>query len=872
MSIKLFISYSHVDEQLMGKMRNHLTPLTKTSSLEIWYDRALLPGDKLDETIKQKLDESDIVLFLISSDFLSSYSCYDVELMSVINDKKHKNKIVVPLILRSCAWKETDLQQFTAIPNDGTAITSHENIDEPLHECAKRIKALIDFLTLLPPTSNKKIENSVESIFTVSGYFLEFLDDTEIVFQHKHKDTIGLSDIFVYPDLRVIDDNDDKIDVVINSKELIFNFEKNARTALVIGDEQSGKTALAKQAFKNIYSNGLYPILIECGQLPTKVRIDKILESAISKQYIETNYLDVLNVKDKCILILDDFHKIKLNAKHQRILLEKLSRISSKILVFADSEIQLNEPSYTIFEDHINYEILRFSYLKKAEIISKWNQIGIEESIEEHELQLLNDRSRQHIDSVIKRNVIPSKPIFILTVLQTLESVRPSDYSLTSHGHCYEFLITQSLYRANISRDDLAICINYLSEFAYFIYKRHGYSISEKEYEEFANSYSRNFIIESHEKVLETLISARIVCKHDKLYYFRYKYIYYFYVAKFVAENITEENVQQIISTLCEGLHRAKNANILIFITHHTKNQVIFDEILYHASEIFKAYAPCNLKGEDVAYLQEVIKTIPKLIIEHRDVEDERRKQLENKDMQEGLESSSASEEYSDTQELETDETYSNATLAEINSSIKAVDLIGQIVRNRHGDLTKEQLSKLADASISVGLRFLDFYLEIHESAEDEIIGIITELISEHWSIPNNEIEKSARNMYVRMCYEIIFHVLRRIAFSNGSEKLLGLFDEISKKSPDSPAVMLLNLAIKLEFSNKLPMAYLIHLATEFKSNFIASRMMQQLVVQHLYLHYVSVKDKQRISAILDLPIASQRIMQGQKKLKSIKE
>jgi hypothetical protein len=208
------------------------------------------------------------------------------------------------------------------------------------------------------------------------------------------------------------------------------------------------------------------------------------------------------------------------------------------------------------------------------------------------------------------------------------------------------------------------------------------------------------------------------------------------------------------------------------------------------------------------------------------------------------------------------------AHLADINSSAKSVEIIGQILRNRHGDLTKPQLIELAEASFGTGLRFLDFYLELVSTSEEEILGIISNLIKKDDRIDNSKIEKIARRFYVHICYEFTFGVIKKIAFSTGSDKLLGIFDEVSNKEPDSAAIKLINLAIKLEFDSSIPFKLMEELISEFKPNFVAKRMVQQLVIQHLYLHHIDITEKQRISSILGIPINTQRRIQRQRKTK----
>ena len=76
--IKLFISYAHEDEELCEKLKSHLTSLQREGIIDPWYDRKIMPGENWDKKIKEKLEEADIFLFLISVDFINSKYIYEV--------------------------------------------------------------------------------------------------------------------------------------------------------------------------------------------------------------------------------------------------------------------------------------------------------------------------------------------------------------------------------------------------------------------------------------------------------------------------------------------------------------------------------------------------------------------------------------------------------------------------------------------------------------------------------------------------------------------------------------------------------------------------------------------------------------------------
>jgi len=69
--IKLFISYAHEDEKYKEELEKHLKPLQRNGVVESWNAREILPGVVWENEIKTELEEADVILFLISPDFVA---------------------------------------------------------------------------------------------------------------------------------------------------------------------------------------------------------------------------------------------------------------------------------------------------------------------------------------------------------------------------------------------------------------------------------------------------------------------------------------------------------------------------------------------------------------------------------------------------------------------------------------------------------------------------------------------------------------------------------------------------------------------------------------------------------------------------------
>ena len=119
---KIFVSYSHLDERHRESLESHLKVLKSAGLLELWHDRRINPGDDWKGKIDHALEEADVVVLLVSSDFLASDYCNDVELSRALERNANGNCRVVPVIVRDVNWKLSRFSNLQALPTDGRPI------------------------------------------------------------------------------------------------------------------------------------------------------------------------------------------------------------------------------------------------------------------------------------------------------------------------------------------------------------------------------------------------------------------------------------------------------------------------------------------------------------------------------------------------------------------------------------------------------------------------------------------------------------------------------------------------------------------------------------------------------------------------------
>lgn len=107
---RLFLSYSRIDAEYRQELLVHLSPLK--TSLDIWHDQHLQAGADWKRAIDDSLMAADIVLLLLSPDFLASEYCIEVELRSAFERWHAKSTCIVPIVVRECFWNVTPIAQL----------------------------------------------------------------------------------------------------------------------------------------------------------------------------------------------------------------------------------------------------------------------------------------------------------------------------------------------------------------------------------------------------------------------------------------------------------------------------------------------------------------------------------------------------------------------------------------------------------------------------------------------------------------------------------------------------------------------------------------------------------------------------------------
>lgn len=690
--------------------------------------------------------------------------------------------------------------------------------------------------------------------FAVKDSFQNFLQDPGLRLEHPIKGVLRLIDIFIYPDLREINDRSKGVkDKTIQGQELFS--ECRADNLLILGADQSGKTSLAKALFWEYHKQGLAPLFVD-GKKFHNARPDRLLDRITSEIFGEQ--YDVSNAeyyrqidRNKRVIIIDNFHALRFRRKEEEAFLDLMEKFAGKLVFLANDLAQrINQivEGGIVLERRQRYRQLRilpFGHVRRNALIEQWCLLDSTLGNEEEALAKKVIFMERLMDTVIGKNFVPPYPVFLLAMLQAQEGTTPFNTNAGTYGYFYELLIRNSLAHGS-DRVQLDIKLGYLAYLAFETYKASNYTFSASELQRVHERYQNRYAFRlNYQALRQELIDHGILeCIEDD-HRFKYKYIYYYFVASFLRDHITDDTIREEIAKLSSRLDDEDSANILLFLAHLSKDPFIISQMLDKAAKQYAEFDPAKL-AEDTGFLRLDGKYIASQYIE-RDVTTTRRERLEQLDRiakaeREQTPSSEASES-NDPFEF----------LLRLTSAFRTMQILGQLLKNFVGTLERAQKQQISRECYSLGLRVLSSILRILESNKIQLVQDLVKAFREvHSNLSDHELIQMATESIFDIAHMISYSIIRAISKAVGSRDLEEIYDAI-RDEIKSPAVELIHVSLKLDQLGLFPQGDIALIGERLEKLPLPVSVLRQLVINHFYLYKVHFKVKQSVCSKLGI-------------------
>jgi hypothetical protein len=143
----VFCCYARKDQKYLITLKTHLKPLEREGLIITKADIDISPGTEWEITIFHHLEAADIILLLISPDFIASDYCFNEEMQRALVRHEQGTAHVIPVIIRPASWHTMPFGKLQALPEDTTPISTSQNIDAAFLSVAQGIRAVAQELT-----------------------------------------------------------------------------------------------------------------------------------------------------------------------------------------------------------------------------------------------------------------------------------------------------------------------------------------------------------------------------------------------------------------------------------------------------------------------------------------------------------------------------------------------------------------------------------------------------------------------------------------------------------------------------------------------------------------------------------------------------
>ncbi len=809
--LNIFCSYCHQDDASLQALQRHLRPLQEHCSITVWSDKDILPGQSISTSIEQQLSQSDICVFLVSSYFLASQPC--MEEWHIVRRMAHNNPrlVRIPIILSSCMWQDSlDNGDILALPTDANPISSFPNTEDGWFDVSRGMTRVV---------------NSLRTLFSPKSVFQEDVDKTLFVSNGRRT----LSETFVFPRLiRYMDQPSSSYaqeEVVENEDALL-----GLHLALVHGEEMSGKTALARRLYLHLVSARQPALLVDMNE------IGRSINQRIFRRHFQDQFNGDFDLWDKLenkTIILDN-----LSSSGYMMQLIALSREHfDNILVFTKTDTFLSYfQDDERMADFVQLKIDQLTHESQEQVIRKWVDCAAEESsISDGRIDRLEDL----VNSVVISNkIVPRYPFYVLSIMQTQEAFMPSDLDITSYGHCYYALIVANLVKSGISKSggEIESCLNFSEMLAYWLYTQT--SDSGSQFSQFINEYKRDYVIT--EATLNRITGSEYgIISNDGT--FKTSFMFLFFLGRYIAKN--RDTTSDLVERACKDISLDNNDMILLFAIHHTNDEGVVDEIVLRTMCALDHLVPATLSEAECDRFFEIVKGLPKTLVDRQQVDEERKATRRLRDQ---IEQSMGDRDLNHAPVRRDDSRdHSDLQSEEIHRVLRSNQVLGQILRNKFGSLKRRRIAEIIETVGDSGLKLVNMFL-----GENEIEERSSAIVSK---FPDLDHEKIKRMLQTASFLWTIANIELVVHATNVPEVRQAMEEVVDNK--DTPAYDLIGYFSLLDGSEVLTKAVLRELKELWKKhdNVFMRQIIALRTLAYMNTHRSGVRLEQSVCSVLGL-------------------
>ncbi len=698
-----------------------------------------------------------------------------------------------------------------------------------------------------PPHTDLQVNRARKrNEFEVTEDFRSFLDDLGLEVNHPTAGPLTRQQAFSYPQLRRIRLKKQRGDDLIGSEALVTGVD-DRRTILITGDEESGKTTLAKTLFDDLLASGVVPVYLRASRsrerrLRTPELTDTIIATAVAEQYGPASAERYRQLDpDQRAVIIDDYDKAIIPRHGTDDVLTHLTKSFGKVYFFADTMAQQlrrieNQSMGPLEErrDAAHFRIQPFGYQRRNRMVEQWMLLNDQLANDAGELVRQTEFRNRVLDTVIGKNLVPAYPVYILGVLQASESGSAVNLQASVNAHYYELFIKNALALTS-DRIEYSVKTSFLAFLAFDMLENERTCVSQPRFEELYQRFRDEYDLPiGHEQLIRMLTKSRLLVVFGEQLEFKYEYCFYYFAALYLTRNLGDERIRGCIRRLADSIYEERNANIFLFLAHLSEDTFILDEMLRCASGMFGDCTMATL-DKDIAFLGDGAETLlgsefwdagdirelRQMALTRRDEETERQSGWKGVD--------DGDEEYVAVQRH----------IERLGAAFKTLQILGQVLKNFPASIRAPQKEEIAHAAYGVALRALADMLSLLENSQTRIvIDFMEHHLEDGDAAGYTEAFQLAKGSLAGLTRLVAFGAVSRIVAALGGTGMASPSPSVRKVAEEirTPVSRLTVFGMELDYARSFPLEGLKGVHRELTGNSVAVSVLQYLVVRHMHL------------------------------------
>ena len=688
---------------------------------------------------------------------------------------------------------------------------------------------------------------------SLSVPFRQILYEIDLPFSSARGE-LTLAEIFVLPDLR------ERTAKTSNWKRVrstdIRSTIETSKRILLTGPEMCGKSCLAKVLFRQFHADGKTPLLLDAssfGKVFNAKNVENAIKRSLKVQYQKLSFNEFQQLpRELKVVFVDNLNRTQLPNQTYDKLIESLTGVFEYIMLVGGDEFWLYDVNQDVkFEGFRKLEVCEFGHIKIEELASKWHSIGT--TSEDFDAKVV--KTTKLLESVLASEVIPQYPWIILALLQESETSEEIAAKNGSFGHLYQSLIVAALARDPSPVLDIQGKITYLSELAIRLFHEDRPTFDDSFLNEFHSEHCKKYAIDlERTKTIDGFISCGVLADRAGEYFFKAKFSFCFFVAWYFSKNIHKSKVRKVLQEICNSLDHVETANILVFLAHLCNDPIIVLEILSAADHLFETSTETDFVT-DVNQIQLLSYATVGVKLPESKPEENRRAIAEQKDER----ALTKSKNDTDGRNLvpKPKGLSSDSKLGEIVGSLKAIQILGQVLRNGMASLESGKKKKITRTVYALARRMLgQMFADVKEVEKNAL-----HFIAEHQEQIDGD-QKMQDSL--DRAFDVLFWtahgvgagITARVAQSVGLGLLERTFSDVLKDDPCIPNKVF-DLAIRIEHSKDFPVNKIIETYSEFADNQYVCSILRMMVSRQLHIRNVPHDQDQRICSKLGIERSS---------------